>query len=919
MKLRTPRGSRRRARGSGLPNAAQRLTRDRFAVLVVLSISLMAATIGTIRDQAAVELTRAVDANWRGSYDILVRAPGMRLGLEKTAGLVEPNFLQFAGRGGMSSDELAAIRGIPGVELAAPVAVIGSMQYVAVAPDIYISRDALPEQPTLYEVVVTAESSDGLAAVPVQRQELRILLGPATDLDAGRYVYEAGSMSWDDDGVLLTLEALPPLATTVIAVDPAAERQLLGPSPDFLDPLGTVAALAEAPDVGSFDPALIASDYTDQAQSLQLLALDPRTAQRPVIPLAVSDSLFAPLRLSLAVTRVGSPLDQYPDAPSAAQALEQAAVLAGDERHGLGEDDLDGSERLRPFGVPSLTLVWPGAAAPELASRALQRAPELAPRIAARPQYSAIAPRDDRGALSFAIAPVGLAAVDGRAGNEAPVASARGPGVTRGLEQTYRELVEAELPLLDDFVPTWDLDVPFALAPVASFDLAALELPDNPLNYVPLGAYELPRTELVEDADGSNRRLGAMNPTLNPAGLLTAPPLAITDLRSAELLRGDRPIDAIRIRVAGVERFDAGGMARIENVAAALDEMGFEVDVVAGSSPQLVEIYVPDYVVLDGQQTADLGWVNQPWTTIGAAARVTSGLGSTNTSLLALAAATAVTLAVALQAIKAALRRREAAILTALGWTPGHIVRWLSADGLLSGCLILVAGIAVWAISGGTASALPIIALLAAITPVAAIVGAVAAERLAAAAGASARGDATTLSVGAVRSPATYGVRAAVSRPGRTLIVAIACGIGAVAACAGLLLVASASAIAGPTLLGGMIAGRVAPHQLLLLAITAVSALALVAVLLRLDARSRRGEFAVLRASGWTPGHVRIGLITQRAAIALPAIVAAVLMTGAFAGLALPVAPVAAGSIAVVVTTLSAEAALTSVGPEVGS
>ena len=918
MTLRKPRG-RADAHGSGLPNAAQRLARDRFAVGVVVSISLMAAMVGTVRDQAAIELTRAVDANWRGSYDILVRAPGMRLGLEQTAGLVEPNFLQFAGRGGLSADELAAIRATPGVELAAPVAVIGSMQYVAAAPDIFISRDALPEQPTLYEVVVTAESSDGLAAVPVQRQEFRILLGPAADLDAGRYVYESGSMSWDDDGVLLTLETLPPLATTVIAVDPAAERKLLGPSADFLDPLGTVAVLDEAPEVGSFDPALIASDYTDQAQSLQLLALDPRTAQRPVIPLAVSDSLYAPLHLSLAVTRVGSPLDEYPDSAAAAQALEQAALLAGEERHGLGEDDLDATERLRPFGVPSLTLVWPGAAAPELASRALQRAPELAPRVAGRPTYSAIAPRDDRGALSFAIAPVGLAAVDGRAGNEAPVASARAPGVTRGMEQTYRSLSDAELPLLDDFMPAWDLDVPFALAPVASFDLAALQLPDNPLNYVPLGAYEPPRTELVEEADGSSRRPGAMNPTLNPAGLLTAPPLAITDLRSAELLRGDRPIDAVRIRVAGVEQFDAGGMARIENVAAALDEMGFEVDIVAGSSPQLVEIHVPDYVVLDGQQTADLGWVNQPWTTIGAAARVTTGLGSTNTSLLTLAAATAITLAGALQAMKVAMRRREAAILIALGWTPGHIVRWLSADGLLSGCLILVAGIAVWAITGGAASALPIIALLAAITPVAAVVAAVAAKRSAAAAGASARGDATTLSVGAVRSPATYGVRTAVSRPLRTLIVAIACAIGAVAACAGLLLVASASAIAGPTLLGDMVAGRIAPHQLLLLAITAVSALALVVMLLRLDARHRRAEFAVLRASGWTPGHVRTGLVTQRAAIAVPASAAAVLMAVAFAGLALPIPLVAAGSVAVVVLALGAEAALTSVRPEVGS
>lgn len=123
-----------------MPHAAVRLRRQPLRVaslIVAVALSLAAATIS---DAARVHLTTGIDANWRGAYDILVRPRGQRLDLEKTLGLVEPNFLGFTGSGVISEAQLDAIRKISGVELAAPVSVVGYLSYTQSAPIVYRTR-----------------------------------------------------------------------------------------------------------------------------------------------------------------------------------------------------------------------------------------------------------------------------------------------------------------------------------------------------------------------------------------------------------------------------------------------------------------------------------------------------------------------------------------------------------------------------------------------------------------------------------------------------------------------------------------------------------------------------------------------------------------------------------------------------------
>ena len=83
-----------------------------FTVLTGTSSAARLETVGEVNDAATK------------TYDILVRPPGTRSRLEESEGLVEPGFLTGI-YGGISVDQWHKIQGIRGVEVAAPIAMLG--------------------------------------------------------------------------------------------------------------------------------------------------------------------------------------------------------------------------------------------------------------------------------------------------------------------------------------------------------------------------------------------------------------------------------------------------------------------------------------------------------------------------------------------------------------------------------------------------------------------------------------------------------------------------------------------------------------------------------------------------------------------------------------------------------------------------
>lgn len=879
-------------RHSALPGPLVRLGRNRIAALGLLTIAALAAATAGITEAVQVRVTGEVDANWRGAYDILVRPPGARLAIESTAGVVEPNFISFAGIGGISRADLARVRQVAGVEVAAPIGYVGYLEVLGVAPAINLGP-AVPG-PALYRLTISASSSDGLEDVLVQRQTGRVLVTgegvPASEFpgvsDCGEPLPDC---TYGLDG-----EVIPAIASPVIAVDPAAEVELVG------EGAAAMRALAEFPPADARTVGDIAADTIPDEFPEERLQLAFATGRgqdgKPVVPIMVTRSLYASLTVDLTVERVGAPLSAV---PPAGESFDTIAGRAGGGLTPVGSSRLDATDRLYPFALPFLDVDWPDSLPQQQADSATAKiSTDLVTRLPSRPEYSSVGPRPGSDRLSFAIHPAGI--VD--AGGRRPGFAGRLPGgleVTPGLERAYRGFREVELDLVRDFVPAFAGDRPFLFAPVGTFDLAAFQLPQNPLSYVPLGAYVPPDTVLVAGPDGRAVERTPMRPTLNPAGLIAVPPLAITDLAGAEVLRGPSPIDAIRVRVAGVTDFSQQSRARVEQVATAIAALGLDVDIVAGSSPQPVEVYVPGYHVAQDESSTDLGWVSQGWTTLGAAERVERGLTRTSEAMLLVALGAASFFVVGLQAIGLATRTAEVAILRAVGWTRLRILRWTLAEALVAAAGVAVLAVAMFWIGGRSGEALRTGLLMALLLPLGQAAGTAFALRRARASRPGA-GDISLPALLAhlpVRSPAGYGLRTVLAHPVRMTILVAGLTIGAAGLSLGAVLVAGLAGVLGPTFLADALNATARPYQLAILTILGIGGAAFGLVSTAVDAAARREEWHILAASGWMPAAQRRAVRVTRAIIAGLAGLAAFFVAG-MVGTTVAVEAVPAGLVA---------------------
>ena len=843
---------------------------------------------------AAVYIASIVDAHWRGSYDILVRPVGARLDLESTNGLVEPNFLGFAGTGGITPDQLEAIRTIPGVELAAPIGFVGYVR--SQAPTIAIEIDTLPSQPTLYEVSLTTTTTDGLSSQLIQAGSGRVLLGPPLgDQPFSNWLTDLGGVSAakSNDGTwdvgIGTRRVLPGLAVPILAVDPAAEEELLGSNANFLAPLSAIDAGGRT--AGTFDPNSIPQDYSAAFSELSAIQ-QPNwqwSADRelPVIPLIVSSRQAADLITELAVSQIGHTLDAYPP-----DGLDGAVAEAGDGSTPVGSSITDAGLTLTPLRNPQLCVSWPGStAACGLNSHFSTSSVDT--RLVERPTYGPATDGPDAEAPSFSIVSLGAVAPDGDP-------SARNQGmsdVRTGVFPAYRQLVDVPLakPAFP-FSPHASVREPFVLAPVGTFDASGVPVPTDLLDYVPLGAYDPADTTFIAGPNGAPIPPTSMSYPLLPNGLVTTPPLAITDISGAQVLRGNSPIDAIRVRVAGVTDFGADSQARIEAVASAIEALGFDVDIMAGSSPQAVDIYVPDYHV-DLSPPTDLGWVRQHWTTIGAAKRITEGFAASDLALLLLSVCAAAIWTLALGGLRLERRVRDAAILAAIGWSRSATVRWLSGESFVGAAAILLLGLLGFSIANGSLEALGVATIMAAVWLVGGILAALDATR-------RARPTAIGSMAGAgrprwsahVNSIGGYGLRA-ISVRGPWLI-AIGIGLGAASAsiALGAGLLAGLSARIGPTLLATFTGAAAALYQPLMLLAIASGSLAFVVAALRLNRRRRATEELVLSVSGWSRRRIGVLLWADLVPIAfvgaMLGLVATVLLGGPFE-IGIVLAPVA--------------------------
>jgi putative ABC transport system permease protein len=811
-----------------------------LALLVGVLVAATAFTVLTAASRTAqVRTTGKVSANFAPAYDILVRPKGARTALESATGTVQPDFLSGI-YGGITMAQYHQIQQIPGVEVAAPIAMVG---YAQLNAEVFVPVPAAALAGSgrqLYRISTTWVSDSGVSRITQPPGYLYVTPLPLTHPNGGSMTDGTGpgcptavfpSRGTNPFGTAAQSYALcwsrvngdgmPPIPgghsgtagyfvtwtipVLIAAIDPAAEAKLDG-----------------------LNQALVSGGYLTENEG----------ARSPTLPVLASSA---------------SGMNDY-----AQTTLQQLAA---------------------PSAMPDMNDVWESAQA-SAPGRTVATV-----RTTAQQAYNGVLSGPPQTYLGNAAGTLvngywSLGPVDYRRGAAGAVTLRQvvnPPSVwyTGSLTRVAMDDEGSQYRTVTSHVTGQTFGTLIRVAGV--FDPARMRAFD-PLSEVPLGDYQ---PVAVAPANAASRRAlhGAdLRPSQNLGGLVSQPVNLITTLSALPTLENNPsysgvpatdPISVIRVKVAGVTGPDALSRKRISVVAQQIAQRTrLDVDIVAGSSPSPVTIEVPAGKFGQPPLTLSEDWVKED-----VAVAILKAVDKTSVALYLLILVVCVLFVgnAATAAVRG--RRRELGVLAAVGWRRSRL--FATVLGELAG-IGLAAGLAAAAISVPISAALgldasPGWALLA--VPVAIVVAVVAGL---APAWAAARADPVTsvrppvLAAGRAHHPGgitTLALLNVTRTPGRTLIgvVSLAVGIAALT-----LLTAVSFAFRGVvvgSLLGDAVAVQVRSVDYIAAGATIGLGVLAVTDVAFLNITERAAELATISSFGWRDTTLARLVITEGAII----------------------------------------------------
>ncbi|WP_345133763.1 FtsX-like permease family protein [Dactylosporangium darangshiense] len=856
-------------------------------LVATTGFTVLSGTTATAR----LQVTGVVSENARAAYDILVRPVGTRLPMETDLGLVQPHAMS-ALYGGITMRQYEQVQHLAGVDVAAPVAVLGyaNTRYFSAFDITDVVDPSLDGQ--IIRIDPTFSADRGLSRASGQPSFVYItkhrLSWPILEQSStSRSTFFGGEVLGRDEVCHGSVAALdldaagqPTRICGIYSTSVATERGF-----------NTVEVVRLRPD-GKFERG--------------------RSAQPP----AVTDRLVATVRRTLSVLVAGIDPVAEDRLVGLRNAVDTGRYLTPDDRVTPGQDF---------------------SALPVLASSRSYIDSSVEAAFSRLPPDTPIAgiSRFDLGSHLGAVPPGNTLArqsVGGEPGlqqlladdpaNDVRMSSfvrAGAPQYDRAPDGTLVvRTVDPSVSAYDTFVAPWQSDDTtfrtlteevrtrqfIAGRVVGTYDPAKLRA-FSELSRVPMETYEPPG---VTGADQRSKDLlggNTLAPEGNPSGYVAAPPLLLTNLAalSSGELSSAAPISAIRVRVADVTGFTETSRERVRVVAEQIaTRTGLEVDITYGSSatPQTVELAAGVY----GRPVLHL---NEGWSKKGVAAAIVNAVDRKSVVLFLLVLVVCTLFLVNAVAAAVRDRRSELAVLACLGW-PGRRI------GLAILAEVLGIGLAAGLLGLGISAPLGIIlgvrltwshAVLAVpvalgLTLVAGIVPAVRAAR--------------THPAGALHPAVRRPRRPRRARtvlglaltnlgrvPGRTLLGTVALAIG-VAALSMLMAVTFAfrGAIVG-TALGDVVSLRVRGVDTVAIVATVLFSAVAVADVLYLNIRDRAHELASLQAAGWSAAA--LGRLVTYEGLCI-GVLGAVLGAGAgLAGASLLVGGISAGLVNVGVLT----------------
>ena len=594
--------------------------RTAFLFLGVLIVSASFGLFLSASETSIVRVDEDLARYWRTTYDIVVRPPGYRSEVEAEYQLVQPNYL-LGIPGGITFAQYEAIQSIPGVEVVAPVAVVGAF----VHPLDLILSDSLP--PGIFGTQCTVEEDDG----------------------ARIFVHTEKPSYWYVGPEEKVLEEIPP-----------DERERLGPGGTpfcWFEIFGLMVGVdpeAEEALVG-LSQTVVFGDYLHKVPVLPF-----RTDE--ILPGRIFPGISKTGAYSVSVLVNSTPYISFTISGEVAQ-LEIPPEVKGIQNilEKGGADFLDNLPRQRVVARRS-------AGTKELYSSLVERIKSSTLLLWFDPTAIKMSPVQYRQTMFSSVQrDLVLEAI--------PVDRSPFEGIQQPLELILQRYQTTEPGFRKPVQPSGPLHS-FGYFVVGVFNTEKLGLPEE-LAAVPLETYFPPKAILLYDENGAPVEPKTLRPTTDPYGYFLPPPFLLTTMEAARAIAGDDSISAIRVRVAGVDRFSPEAQSRIEAVAAEIvNRTGLDVDIIVGSSPRPVLVHIPG-----------TGYVEEYWVQKGVSLTTHREVHRANYLLFATMLFVCALFIFNTTSTTVAGRIQEFGLLKALGWRGSDLTALVLTEGLLIGAL----------------------------------------------------------------------------------------------------------------------------------------------------------------------------------------------------------------------------------------
>lgn len=655
-----------------------------LALLVGMLLATTAFTVLTAASGTAqLKTTGTVSAHFAPAYDILVRPKGTRTGLENRTGTVQPNFLSGI-YGGITMAQWQQIEGIPGVDVAAPVAMVGYALLAApLESALPVAAYAAPGR-QLYRITTTWVSARGTSRITQPSSYLYVTPDPlkadSTDAVTDQVPGQGNRTACPP---YLVPNGIDPFSVAAQS-DPQCWSKVNGLG------AGSDASGSQPPDYGPTwaIPVLIAA--IDPAAEARLDGLNHTLVSGSYLGENASDSRTSDGLLTSfpVLAAADSGMDEY--------ALTQLQQLAS------------------PTAVPDMTPAWmaqesavPGETISTRRTTAQQAYRSLLDVMSASSQlrsavfaYWTVGPTSYQRSASGVLTPSVVH-------NPDAVWNADGiPDVSMDNKDSQYRTVTGHTNASGSSAGSGTLWASPQL--VGTFNPAKLASFD-PLSEVPLGAYE-PVVAAPASAASKAALHGAdLLPNQNIGGYVGQPVNLITTLGALPALEdtnhygentnGTDPISVVRVRVAGVTGPNPVSLERIREVAQQIAvRTHLDVDIVAGSSPTPTTIGLPAGKFGQPALTLSENWVKK-----GVAVAILTAVDKKSVLLFTLILVVCVLFVANSASAAVRGRRRELGVLSCLGWTRPR---------LFAAVLGEVAGLGLAAGILGAAVALPLTSAL---------------------------------------------------------------------------------------------------------------------------------------------------------------------------------------------------------------